>query len=402
MNSRERLLTTLQHKEPDHIPIDLDSMAASSIAAIAYNKLKIHLGVKGGKTQIWDPIQLLAAPEAEILSRFRIDTRPARKPIPGLDLTEQVWKEWTLPDGSTGYLPGNFNPVKNEMGDYELIDEAGQVTHRLPAGGYYFDQINYPLEYATTVAEIEAYPLPDYSPEELTWMEQGARRLYETTDKGIVCRSGGSIFEAACSLRGWERFLMDLALEPKMAQAVVEKLTNHYLKNLPGYLQAVGEYSQVIVIHDDLGSQNATFMSPKMYRKMLKPYHTQIVQAIKKQSNLFVFLHSDGNIRKLIPDLIEVGIDILNPVQISAKDMVPEELKRDFGKDLVFWGAGADTQHVLPFTSPEEVQQHVRELIDIFAPGGGYVFNQIHNIQANVPPENIVAMFDTAHEHGAY
>ena len=402
MNSRERLLATLQHKEPDHIPIDLDSMAATSIAAMAYNKLKDHLGVKGGETRIWDTLQLLAAPEPEILSRFRIDTRPARLPILGLDLTQQIWKEWILPDGSIGFLPGNFNPVKNEQGDYVLIDEAGQVTHRLPEDGYYFDQIHYPLVEAADIAEVESYPLIDFSSEELTWMEQEARKLHETTDKAIVCRFRGSLFEAACSLRGWERFMMDLALEPKMAQAMVEKLTNHYLKNLPGYLRAVGEYSQVIVLGDDLGNQKTTFMSPDMYRKMLKSYHKQIVQAIKDQSDLFVFLHSDGNIRKLIPDLIEIGIDILNPVQISAKDMIPEELKRDFGKDIVFWGAGADTQHVLPFASPEEIKQHVKELIDIFAPGGGYVFTQIHNIQANVPPENIIAMFDTAQEYGFY
>jgi len=402
MNPRERLLTTLQHKEPDHIPVDLDSMAASGIAAMAYNKLKDHLGVTGGQTRIWDPPQLLAIPEEEILARFHIDTRPARMPIQGLDLTQQIWKEWILPDGSPGFLPSNFNPVKNERGDYELIDETGQVTHRLPAEGFYFDQILYPLINATTVAEIEAYPLADFTETELRWMEQEARRLYETTDKAVVCRFRGSLFEAACSLRGWERFMMDLIAEPKIAQALVEKLTNHYLENLPGYLQAVGEYSQVIVLGDDLGNQKTTFMSPAMYRDKIKPYHKKIVQAIKDQSDLFVFLHSDGNIRKLIPDLIEIGIDILNPVQISAKDMIPKELKKEFGKDIVFWGAGADTQHVLPFTSPEEVQQHVKELIDIFAPGGGYVFTQIHNIQANVPPENIVAMWDTAHEYGTY
>ncbi len=324
MNARERLLTTLQHKEPDHIPIDLDSMAASGIAAMAYNKLKDHLGIPGGQTRIWDPPQLLAIPEEKILTRFRIDTRPVRMPILGLDLAQQIWKEWTLPDGSPGFLPSNFNPIKNERGDYELIDDAGEVTHRLPAEGYYFDQILYPLINATTVAEIEAYQLADFSAEELKWMEQEARRLYETTDKAVVCRFRGSLFEAACSLRGWERFMMDLIAEPKIAQALVEKLTNHYLKNLPGYLRAVGAYSQVIVLGDDLGNQKTTFMSPDMYRNKLKPFHKKIVQAIKDQSNLFVFLHSDGNIRKLIPDLIEIGIDILNPVQISAKDMIPQ------------------------------------------------------------------------------
>lgn len=313
-----------------------------------------------------------------------------------------MWKDWQLPDGSSGKLPAGFQPVKNQRGEQELLDASGRVTHRLPKHGFYFDQVTYPLRGATSIKEIENYPLTDFQPYELEWIGANARRLYQTTDKAVVCRFRGSIVEVACSIRGWEEFMMDLLLAPKFAQALIEKLTDYYVSNLPAYLDAVAPYAHVIVLGDDLGNQSNTFFSVELYRKLFKPYHRKIIQTIKAHSNLFVFLHSDGNIRKLLPDLIEIGVDILNPVQFSAKDMEPRSLKKDFGDDLVFWGAGADTQHVLPFESPENIRKHVCRLIDIFAPGGGFVFTQVHNIQANVPPENILTMFDTAIEYGVY
>ena len=402
MNSRERLLKTIHHQEPDRVPIDLDSMAASGIAAMAYNRLKDYLGLRDGETRIWDPLLMLAIPEPEVLSRFRVDTLPGRLPILGLDLSRPSWKSWMLPDGSQGCIPDQFNPVQNEVGDWVLLDATGRATHRMPAGGYYFDQVYYPLAEATSVAEIEAFQIPLFTGEQLSWMHAVAKRIFKETDKALVCRFRGSILEEACSLRGWDRFMMDLACEPKLVHAIAQKLTDYYLANLPGFMDAVGPYTQVIVVGDDLGSQSAPFMSLKMYREMIRPYHRQIYTAIKSYYNHPLFLHCDGSIYKLLPDIIENGIDILNPVQITARDMDPRELKRKFGKDLVFWGGGVDTQHILPFATPEDVRRNVRELVEIFAPGGGFVFNQIHNIQANVPPENIVAMFDAAFECGKY
>jgi uroporphyrinogen decarboxylase len=195
---------------------------------------------------------------------------------------------------------------------------------------------------------------------------------------------------------------MDLALEPKLAHALAQKLADHAVANLERYLDAVGDYIQIIQMGDDLGTQRGPQMSPAMYWEFIKPRHRQIYQYVKAHSNLYVFLHSCGSIYALIPYLIEAGVDILNPVQISAVAMDPTRLKREFGRDLVFWGGGADTQHVLPDAKPEEVRQHVRELIEIFAPGGGFVFCQVHNIQANVPPANVVAMFEAALEFGRY
>ena len=400
MNSRERVLTALRHQEPDRVPIDLDGMRSAGIMAIAYNRLKAHLGITGGETRVYDLMQQLAQPEPPILEQFGVDVLPLIRAPWGFDPANPAWRPWTLPDGSPALVPSGFNPTQDERGDWLILADEGRVTYRMPAGGLYFDQMYHPLAEATTVADIEALELPDISDEELAWLRREVCRLYETTDKAIMGEFGGNILEGAQGLRGWERFMMDMALDPKLAQALTQKLADHYVANLRRYLDAVGNYVQIIQMGDDLGTQRGPQMSPDMYRSIIKPAHRQVYEYIKTHSDLYIFLHTCGSIYKLIPDLIEVGVDILNPVQISAVDMDPARLKREFGQDVVFWGGGANTQHVLPDATPEEVRRHVRELIEIFAPGGGYVFCQVHNIQANVPPENVVAMFEAALEFG--
>lgn len=408
MNSRERVLTALRHEEADRVPIDLDGMRSTGVMAVAYNRLKAHLGLTGGETRMYDLTQQLAHPEPAVLERFGVDVLPLGGHSMGLDISRPEWKPWTLPDGSPAVVPEGFDPVQNARGDWLILDVEGRTTHRMPAGGLYFDGVWQPLAEATTIAEIEAYELPHISDEELVWLRGEAQRLYETTDKAIMGHFGGNILEAAQGLRGWERFMMDMALEPKLAEALAQKLADHYVANLPRYLDAVGDYIQIIQMGDDLGTQNGPQLSPSMYRQIIKPAHQQVYQCVKRHSKEagrpapFIFLHTCGSIYALIPDLIEAGVDILNPVQISAKDMEPARLKREFGRDVTFWGGGANTQHVLPNATPEEVREHVRELIGIFAPGGGFVFCQVHNIQANVPPENVVAMFDAALEFGWY
>jgi uroporphyrinogen decarboxylase len=294
--------------------------------------------------------------------------------------------------------------VQNERGDWLIVDDEGHITARMPVGGLYFNGVFRPLAEATTVAEIEAFvdALPNISDEELAWLRSEAQRLYETTDKAIMGHFGGNILEAAQGLRGWGQFMIDMAGNPKLAQALTQKLADRWVANLSRYLGAVGDYIQIIQMGDDLGTQSGPQMSPRMYRQIIKPAHRQVYEYVKTHSDVYIFLHTCGSIYKLIPDLIDAGVDILNPVQISAADMDPARLKREFGQDVTFWGGGANTQHVLPNATPDEVRQHVRELIEIFAPGGGYVFCQVHNIQANVPPENVVAMFEAALEFGRY
>lgn len=408
MNSRQRVVAALRHQEADRVPIDLDGMRSTGIMAVAYNRLKSYLGMQGGETRMYDLTQQLAHPEPPILERFGVDVLPLGGPPMGLDIADPQWKPWTLPDGSPALVPDGFDPQQNERGDWLIVDEQGQVTHRMPAGGLYYDTVYHPLAEATTIAEIEAYELPTVSDEGWAWLRHKAQHLFESTDKAIMGHFGGNILEAAQNLRGWDRYMIDMAADPKLAQALAQKLADHYVDILPRYLDAVGDHIQIIQMGDDLGTQAGPQMSPRMYRQIIKPAHQQVYQFVKDYSKAqgrpapYIFLHSCGSIYKLMPDLIEAGVDIFNPVQISARDMEPQRLKREFGQQVTFWGGGANTQHVLPNATPQEVRAHVRELIEIFAPGGGFVFCQVHNIQANVPPENVVAMFEAALEFGWY
>lgn len=391
MTSRERVLKTLRHEEPDMVPIDLGAMRSTGIMAIAYNKLKKHLDIDGGLTRVYDIGQQLAEPEPQILERFQVDV---------VDLSntfgeESVdWVDWTLPDGSAGQVHKVFLPIRK--GNEWVLMDGDRVAARMPEDCLYFESCNPPLEHAETSSDIQSFNWYFYSDEDLKMLEHKARDLYKNTEYAIMGGFGGNILELGQAYRGWSNFMMDLAMNPGFAEELMDKMVEVHLKNLEGYLQAVGDYIQIIQMGDDLGTQNATQLSPDMYREMIKPRHEKIYQYVKKNSDLFVFLHSCGSIYDLIPDLIETGVDILNPVQTSANKMDPVRLKSEFGDKITFWGGGVDTQHVLPEGSPEQVEDMVKQRIEIFAPGGGFVFNQVHNIQANVPPENVVAAYDTA------
>jgi uroporphyrinogen decarboxylase len=402
MNSKQRFLTALKHQEPDRVPLDLNSTATTGIAALAYNALKNKLGLAGTETRIYDLYQQLAIVEPPILAKFGIDFLPLLRAPEGFNPARPAWKPWTLPDGSPASVPDGFNPKVDERGGLLLEDDQGHVTHRMPQGGYYFDTVYYPLAEATSIAEIEAYQMQEISIEEMAWMKSQAQALAASRDKVLVLRSKARILEAGQMLRGWERFMMDLLVEPKLAQALLEKALEHHLTNLDAMFTAFGDAIDVVMVADDLGSQNGPLLSPRLYREKIKPYHRQMFEFIKQRSGLPIFLHCCGSIYPLIPDLIEIGVDILNPVQFTARDMDSARLKREFGREIMFWGGGADTQHILPNGSPEEVRQHVRQQIEILAPQGGFVFNPVHNIQANVPPENILATFEAALEYGVY
>lgn len=394
MTSRERVLAALRHQEPDRVPIDLDGTRASGISAIAYNRLRRHLGLPPGLARMYDLGQQLSHPETAVLARLGVDTLPLNRWPEGHGLRHGQWEPWTLPDGSQALVPAGFAPETDARGNQYILDEDGRRVRMRPATGFYFDRIYHPLADATTVAEIEAYPLPVISDEELSALRLEAKFLCENTDKAIVAEFGGSILEAGQDLRGWDRFLIDLVAERELAEALLQRVADNAIANLQRYMAAVGQYVQVVMMGDDLGIQHGLQMSPATYRRMIKPHHARIYGCVKAHSTAYVLLHSCGAVAPLIPDLIEAGVDALNPVQISAKGMAPATLKLDFGKDITFWGGGCDSQAILPTATPEEVRRHVRELVDIFAPGGGYVFAPVHNIQPDVPPENVIATFD--------
>lgn len=395
MTSRERVLKAIRHEEPDRLPIDLGGMASTGIMAIAYARLKEHLGIRSGEIRVFDMGQQLAEVEPEILSRFSVDVISLTN---SLGVAPESWKPWKLPNGVDCKIPAGVDIRPDEDNGGWLIWDNGMPMQRMSSGSLYFSEAIHPLAGLTTSEELQHIPRPVISDEELMFLEMRAKALFENTDLAIMANFGGNILEAGNSLRGFTRFMMDLAEGGTFVEDLIGGIVETQLLNLSLYLEAVGKYVQFVQFGDDLGMQDRLIVSRSTYQKHLMPGHQKLFRHVHQNSNCAVFLHSDGSIYPLIPDLIKAGVDILNPVQTSAKNMEPKKLKEEFGKQITFWGGGCDTQRILPFASPGEVAQHVRERIAILAPGGGFVFNQIHNIQADVPPENIVSMFNTANE----
>jgi uroporphyrinogen decarboxylase len=303
-------------------------------------------------------------------------------------------------------LPAATAPDLNifEEGDYyAFIDRWGSKLYMPKEGGLYFDWVGFPIK-EPTVQELDdyAWPQPD-PPEYNARLRERAKHLYEDTDYALVGSAviGGGIFEQPARTMGLENFLMALVSEPEFADRLMDQITEIYIESCNNYLEQVGHYLQVFTYWDDVCGQNGWLIAPDVYRTMIKPKQRRLVEAIKRKTDAKIYYHSCGAVFDLIPDLIELGFDILNPVQVSARGMDSRRLKEEYGKDITFWG-GVDTQHVMPFGKPEEVADEVKRRIDDLAPGGGFVLATVHNIQAFVPPENIVTAFETALEYGKY
>jgi len=397
MTSRERVLTTLNHKEPDKIPIDFGGMGSTGIMAIAYNRLKQELGLNNRITRMLDITQQLAIPEKEILDLFQVDVVSLEESYLQND---REWKEWQLPDNSKVEIPLAQMP-KWDGGEWVLMD-GERVKARMPESCLYFENYNPPLENAVAEQDIKNHNWYIYSDEYLRELENKAKQLYEETEYAIMGGFGGNIIENYQVLRGYSNAMLDLVADPNFADALIGKMTEVHLTNLEKYLQAVSKYIQVIQMGDDLGMQSGPQISLELYQAYIKPAHKKIYQYVKNNSDLFLFLHSCGSIYDFIPDLIDTGVDILNPVQFSAANMDSKNLKEKFGNKITFWGGGVDTQKVMPFGTPAEISNQIEQQINIFSPGGGFVFAAVHNIQANVPTENIIKLFETAIKHRNY
>ena len=405
MTSRERVTTALDHREPDRVPIDFGAMRSTGIMALAYGDLRRHLGITDGHIRIYDTMQQLAVPEPVTLERFDIDVVDVLRHVDDPDCPNLDWQPWKLRDGTDALRPSDWNPVADGEGGWLVYREDGTLQSRMPESCLYCENVYRPLAAATTPHDIETmHDWAPYDEEELDYLRCRARWLFENTDYAILGGFGGNILEGGQELRGWEQFMLDLAADRPFAGYLMDRLAEYWLERLDQYLDAVGDYIQVIQMGDDLGTQTAPQMSPAMYHETIHPRHKRIYQRVHERAGgkVRVFLHACGSIYDLIPDLIDEGVEVLNPVQTSAAKMDPKTLKREYGKHLAFWGGGCDTQQVLPYATPEAVRDHVRERLEIWMPGGGYVFNQVHNVQAGVPPENIVAMLDTAAEFGGY
>jgi len=391
MTSRERVIATLRYEEPDKVPIDLGAMGSTGIMAIAYNRLKKELGLNEETTIISDLNQQLAEPEQALLEYFEIDVISLEN---SFNVIDDDWIGWHLPDGSYANIRKNNLPTRNESG--WILTDGDRIKSRMMPSSLYFESCNPILEHAESDNDLNKYQGSFFTDEHLLNLERKAKRLYEETGYAVMGGFGGSIVEEAEVLRGWSNFMMDLLENPEFAELLMQKILDVHLVNLEGYLQAVGPYIQIIQMGDDLGAQNAPQISPDLYRTLVKPYHKKLYDYVKNNSDLYLFMHSCGSVYDLIPDFIDTGVDILNPVQFSAAKMDSRRLKSEFGNKITFWGGGIDTQHLLPFGNPEEIARQVEEQINIFSPGGGYVFAAVHNIQANVPVDNILAVYNTA------
>ena len=380
MNPRERVMLALNHKEPDRIAIDLGGSICSSIHKKSYLELKKYLGMEVDEIIMADYIQQLPYLDEDLLERFEVDFRMVQLPaatVPDLEIFED--------------------------GDYwAFIDRWGSKLHMPKDGGLYFDWVEFPIkETSMTALDRYQWPRPD-PPEHIDQLQTQAKHLYENTDYALVGSGviGGGIFEQPARTMGLENFLISLLTDPKFADRFMERITEIYIESCNTYLDQIGKYLQVFTYWDDVNSQDGWLISPDIYRKMIKPKQRRLVEAIKKKTDAKIYYHGCGAVFDLIPDLIEIGFDIINPVQVSAAGMDTQVLKRTYGEDIVFWGGGVDTQNTLPFGTPEEVAEEVKQRIDDLAAGGGFVFAPVHNIQADVPPQNIVAAFETALEYG--
>lgn len=405
MTSRERILAAINHKQPDYVPLDLGGTPSSGISAIAYNNLKKYLGMTGGQTRIFDVVQQVAQPEMEIIDRFGVDVIDIGR---AFNEKNEDWHEIELADGSTGHYPNWFHPKKQTNGDYLVCDKEGTQIARMPVGATFFDQTYFPYldDYPDDYKDLDhqmgkvLWSALVHSP----WDHAGDKDFYKTlrektlklresTDKALMITCGCNLFEWGTFLRRLDNFLMDIYTDEENVQALVEQLMERHLATLEKVCESVGDIVDILRFGDDLGMDTGMFMSREKYQTIFKPYHTQLNEYVHKHSNMKTFLHSCGSLYPIIPDLIDAGYDVLNPVQTTAYQMDPEILKREFGKDITFWGGGCNTRTVLNHGTPKEVYEYSRKMIDIFNQDGGYVFNQEHNIMPDVPAANIIAMY---------
>ena len=415
MNSRERVLASINHIEPDRLPVDMGATPSSGISAVAYTNLNKHLGYQNSRTLVYDIVQQLAQPEDMILDHFRIDTVDLGRSFNDL---EKDWYRTILPtSGKEVYLPAWFKPIIRPNGSWDALDADGDRIATMPIGANFFDQTyfpyldGYPDNYAglpRAMSKVHWSGLVhspwDRASEPDFWdqLRQRTLALRASTDRALVIVAGCNLFEWGTFLRRIDNFLMDLVTEPEKVEELLDALMEQHLATLEKVCQAVGDVADILRFGDDLGTDQGPFMAPRLYRRLFKPRHTILNAYVHQHSQMKTYLHSCGSIYRLLPDLIEAGYDVINPVQTMTRDMEPERLKKEFGNQITFWGGGANTRSILNRGTPEEVKDDVRRNIEILAPGGGFIFNTIHNILPDVPPENIVAMFEAIDEYRTF
>jgi uroporphyrinogen decarboxylase len=382
MNARERVKLALEHKEPDRVPFDLSATYVTGIHRDVYPRWRQALGLPKVESKIFEMLQQLAVVDDDMIEALEVDVKPV---TPGGSLTFQL-------------------EIKDMDDSTYFYDEWGIGWRKPKDGGMYYDMFDHPL--AGDIAEEAIANLrgPDpLDPSRFVGMREAARRVAEEEKRAVVVtQMTAGVVEIAAWTRGYEDFYVDLAINHQLIGKLMDRINDVKSAYWERALKEVGDYVDVMMLGDDFAGQDRLLMSPTTWRKLIKPRLKELFDFLHSKSQAKLFLHSCGSVREVIPDLIEIGLDILNPVQVSAVGMDSAELKREFGKDLVFWGGGVDTQRVLPYGTLEDVRAEVRRRLEDLMPGGGFVFNPVHNIQGDVPTHNLVTMWETLREYGVY
>ncbi|HVN53279.1 MAG TPA: uroporphyrinogen decarboxylase family protein [Anaerolineaceae bacterium] len=382
MNSRERVQLALDHQEADRVPFDLGATVLTSIHVNSYRKLRDYLGLPRIEPRVVDIFQQIVTVDDDVRERLKVDVRDV---APRSSATFHI-------------------DVKEMPGYTYFYDEWGIGWKKPIDGGLYYDMFDHPLKNAQSLADLDKYPWPDPTdPARFAGLRDRARKAAEEEQQAVFLGGlSAGIMEMAAWMRGFDNYFSDFGSNETLLVGLMTRVMEMKMQYWDIALKEVGDYATAIGEADDFAGQFRMLVSPAMYRRIVKPLHRQLFDFIHARTKAKIFFHSCGAIRPVIKDLIEIGVDILNPIQVSATGMDSAELKKEFGRDIIFWGGGVDTQRVLGEGTPDEVRADTRKRIADLAPGGGFVFATVHNIQGNVPPENIVAMWETLQECGAY
>ena len=421
MNSRERVDLALNHEEPDRIPLDLGGSVVTGMHVSTVYRLRQALGLdaSGTPVKVVEPYQMLGEIGLDLVEPLGVDVVPLGGTRTMFGFRNEGWRPWTTFDGTPVLVPEGFNTDPEPDGDilmYPEGDRSAPPSGRMPRGGWYFDTIvrQLPIDDENLNVEDNLEEFGPISDQELEHFRRQAGQLYAETDKAILAEFGGTAFGDIAlvpapwlkhpkGIRDVEEWYVSTVTRRDYVYEVFERQCEIALANLARIYQAVGDrVTAVFVTGTDFGMQAGPFISPRTYRELYQPFHRRVNDWVHEHTAWKTFIHSCGSVMALIEDFIAAGFDVLNPVQCSAAHMDPVELKRRFGDRIAFWGGGADTQRTLPFGTPDEVRREVRKRIRAFGPGGGFVFNTIHNVQPQVPVENLLAMFETLREYGRY
>ena len=413
MTSRERVRRAINHQLPDRVPRDLGTTLVTGIHASTYAKLKQALGILDGHVRVYDPFQILAEVEEAVRQALEIDTIGIQLPKTVFGYANDKWKPFKLFDGTEVSVSGHFEYDTLENGDillYPRGDRNAPPSAKMPKDGYYFDVLV--RQEPIVESELDARDWAEqsyglYTDDDLRFLEQTSKVYFENTEYALIGNFGGAAFSNIAyvpgphlahprGIRDPEEWLVSMITRKQYIRDIHRYQFEIQMKNLKLYREAVGDRIEVIYMSGtDFGSQAGPFISPMLFRELFKPFLKEMNDWVHGNTKWKTFYHTCGSVVAFLDDFVEAGFDILNPVQISASGMDPEFLKNTYGDRLVFWGGGVDTQHTLPFGTPDTVGREVVRNVEIFSRGGGYVFTPVHNIQANVPVENILAMFDS-------